>query len=100
MKDLTPITPGEVLLEEFLAPLELSQNQLASFLGVDANRINQIVNNKREITADTAIRLSHFFCTTPQFWLNLQSSYNLKLAREVFAKANIEIPNVKNIIKE
>lgn len=79
-KKLTPITPGDVLLEEFLKPMEISRNQLARDLNVPANRISQIINGKREITADTALRLGRYFGVEPEFWLNLQQRYNLKLA--------------------
>lgn len=81
-KKLTPITPGDVLLEEFLRPMEISQNQLAKAINVPANRINQIVNGKRELTADTALRLGKFFGIEPEFWLNLQLRFNMKIARK------------------
>ncbi len=79
---LLPIHPGEVLLEEFLKPMELSQNQLAIGLGVNARRVNEIVLKKRSITADTALRLARYFGTSPQFWLGLQTSYDLDLAQD------------------
>ncbi len=81
-KKLTPITPGEILLEEFLRPMKISQNQLARAINVPANRINQIVNGKRELTADTALRLGKFFGGEPEFWLNLQLRFNMKVAQE------------------
>ena len=81
-KKLTPITPGEILLEEFLRPMKISQNQLARAINVPANRINQIVNGKRELTADTALRLGKFFGIEPEFWLNLQLRFNMKMAQE------------------
>ena len=74
---LAPVHPGEVLLEEFLKPLEISQNRLALSIGVPARRINEIVLGKRAITADTALRLARFFGTSPQFWLGLQTDYDL-----------------------
>jgi addiction module HigA family antidote len=89
---LHPVHPGEVLLEEFLKPMNLSQNRLAINLGVDARRINEIVLGKRSVTADTALRLARFFGMSPQFWLGLQAEYDIdatldllgdKLAREV-----------------
>lgn len=83
---LPPITPGDVLFEEFLMPLEISQTQLAKEIGVPPNRINQIINGKREITADTALRLGAYFGIDPEFWLNLQIRYNLKLAKERIGK--------------
>ena len=76
-KYLPPIHPGEILRIEFLDPLGVSQNRLAREIGVPPRRINEIVHGKRSITADTAIRLSKFFGTTAQFWLNLQSRYEL-----------------------
>jgi addiction module HigA family antidote len=79
---LSPVHPGEVLLEEFLKPMGLSQNKLALGLGVHARRINEIVLKKRAITADTALRLARYFGTTPQFWLGLQTDYELDLAQD------------------
>ena len=76
-KYLKPVTPGEVLLKEFLEPLNLSQNRLAREIGVPPRRINEIVLGKRAITADTAMRLSRFLGTSAQFWMTLQSSYEL-----------------------
>ena len=81
VKKLTPITPGEILLEEFLKPMEISQTQLAKDLNVPPNRISQIINGKREITADTALRLGRYFNIEPEFWLNLQVRYNMKEIR-------------------
>ena len=78
---LTPITPGDVLLEEFLKPMEINQNQLAKDINVPANRISQIIHGKREITADTALRLGKYFGIEPEFWLNLQVRYNMKIAK-------------------
>jgi addiction module HigA family antidote len=79
---LNPIHPGEVLLEEFLKPMELSQHRLALSIGVDSRRINEIVLGKRRVTADTALRLSRFFGTSPQFWMGLQSDYDLDIAED------------------
>ncbi len=76
-----PITPGEMLKDEFLAEYGLSQNRLAKAIGISPNRIAEIVNNRRRITADTALRLSLYFNNSPEFWLNLQSHYDLKMAR-------------------
>ena len=76
-KYLPPVHPGEILATEFMQPLGLSQNALGNALGVPPRRINEIVHGKRAITADTAMRLSRFFGTTAQFWLNLQSAYEL-----------------------
>ena len=83
---LSPIHPGEVLLEEFIKPMNLSQNRLAIDIGVDARRINEIVLGKRAITADTALRLSRFFGKSPQFWLGLQTQYDLDVAEDHLGK--------------
>lgn len=77
-----PVTPGEMLKEEFLAEYGLSQNQLAKAIGISPNRIAEIVNNRRRITADTALRLGLYFGNTAEFWLNLQTRYDLKIARQ------------------
>src|SRR6476660_8002266 len=77
-----PITTGEMLKEEFLAEYGLSQNQLAKAVGISPNRIAEIVNNRRRITADTALRLSLYFGNSPEFWMNLQTHYDLKMARQ------------------
>ncbi|MEO1685631.1 MAG: HigA family addiction module antitoxin [Cyanobacteria bacterium J06631_12] len=79
---MTAIHPGEVLLEEFLKPMNLSQNQIALALRVPARRINEIVHGKRRITADTALRLSRYFNMSPRFWLGLQMNYDLDLAED------------------
>jgi len=74
---IPPLHPGEVLFEEFLKPLNISQNQLGRGLGVSARRINEIIHGKRSITADTALRLARHFGNSPQFWLGLQMDYDL-----------------------
>jgi antitoxin HigA-1 len=79
---LTPVHPGEVLLEEFLLPLGLTQYRLAKGLSVPPRRINEIVHGTRAITADTALRLARFFGTSERFWLNLQTTYDLELERD------------------
>ncbi len=79
---LHPVHPGEVLLEEFLRPVALSQNRLALDIGVPARRINEIVLGRRSITADTALRLARYFRTSPQFWLGLQMDYDLDIAED------------------
>src|ERR1700722_7110686 len=79
--EFAPVTPGEMLKEEFLAEYDLSQNQLAKATGISPNRIAEIVNNRRRITADTALRLSLYLRNSAEFWLNLQTHYDLKLAR-------------------
>ncbi len=83
---LAPIHPGEVLLEEFLKPMGLSQNRLALDIRVPARRINEIVLGKRRITVDTALRLARFFNMSPQFWLGLQMDYDLDLAEDELAE--------------
>jgi addiction module HigA family antidote len=81
-KEFAPVTPGEMLKEEFLAEYRLSQNQLAKVIGISPNRIAEIVHNRRRITADTALRLGLYFGNSPEFWLNLQTHYDLKMARK------------------
>jgi addiction module HigA family antidote len=81
-KKLQPVHPGEVLLEEFLKPMGISQNRLALNIGVPARRINEIVLGKRGITADTALRLAKFFKASAEFWLGLQSQYDLDVTSE------------------
>ncbi len=81
-KVLSNITPGEILHEDFLKPLGLSQYRLAKDIGVPARRINEIVKGKRAITADTALRLGRFFRMSAQFWLNLQAHYDLEVEEE------------------
>jgi len=76
-----PIHPGEVLLEEFLEPMELSQYRLAKDISVPARRINEIVHGKRGITADTALRLARYFDTSERFWMNLQMRYDLEVEK-------------------
>jgi addiction module HigA family antidote len=79
---IDPIHPGEILLEEFLKPMDLSQNRLAMDIHVPARRINEIVLGKRRISADTALRLGRFFKNSPQFWLGLQMDYDLDVAED------------------
>lgn len=79
MKKMKPIHPGEVLLEEFLNPMGISQYRLAKDISVPARRINEIVHGKRSITADTALRLGRYFGTTAQFWMNLQDHFALEV---------------------
>jgi len=92
MKKLDPIVPGEILLEEFLVPMAISQTRLASDIDVPVSRVAEIVNGRRAITADTALRLGTYFGVAPQMWLNLQASYELRLAEQSYwpeAKARI-----------
>lgn len=85
MKKLNPIHPGEILLEEFLIPMHLSQNKIATDIGVSPRRINEIVQRKRRITAETALRLAHYFNMSPQFWLGLQMDYDLDVEEDRLA---------------
>jgi addiction module HigA family antidote len=89
---MRPIHPGEILREEFLVPLGMSAHALALELRVPAPRINDIVRERRAVTPDTALRLSRYFGTTPEFWLNLQTAYDLKVAqRELKGRINKEV---------
>jgi addiction module HigA family antidote len=81
-KKLPPIHPGEILLKEFLKPMEISQYRLAKAVSVPARRINEIVHGKRSVTADTALRLSLFFGMSDRFWLNLQTKYDLEVEKD------------------
>ena len=81
-KLLAPVHPGEVLLEEFLEPLGMTQYRLAKDMSVPLRRVNEIVHGKRESTADTALRLSRYFATSERFWLNLQAQYDLDVERD------------------
>jgi addiction module HigA family antidote len=94
-KKLNPIHPGEILQEEFLLPMEISQYRLAKDIHVPPRRINEIVHGKRAITADTALRLARYFGTSAEFWTNLQSAYELDVARqEIGGKLEKEIAPV------
>ena len=85
-KRIDPIHPGEILLEEFLKAMGISQNRLALDIGVPARRINEIVLGKRRITADTALRLGRYFGMSPQFWMGLQMDYDLDVAEDKLEK--------------
>ena len=85
-KKMSPVHPGEILFEEFLKPMNLSQNKLANEVGVPARRINEIVLGKRGISADTALRLGRYFGNSPQFWLGLQMDYDLEVEEERLSK--------------
>ena len=84
-KKMSPLHPGEILSEEFLKPMKLSQNKLALGIRVPPRRINEIVSGKRRITADTALRLAKYFSMSPQFWLGLQMDYDLDVAEDQLA---------------
>jgi addiction module HigA family antidote len=93
-KKLAPIHPGEVLLADFLEPLEISQYRLAHGISVPPRRINEIVHSKRAVTADTALRLGRYFGTSAQFWLNLQARFDLETERDRLGarlKAEVEV---------
>ena len=90
-----PVTPGEMLKEEFLVEYGLTQNHLAKAIGISPNRIAEIVNNRRRITADSALRLSLYFGNSPEFWMNLQTHYDLKIARR-----NLDAKDIKRIKDE
>ncbi|MCQ2573966.1 MAG: HigA family addiction module antitoxin [Treponema sp.] len=92
MRTKNLITPGEILLEEFLKPMNISQNRLAIEILVPPARINAIIKGNRAITADTALRLGKFFGTGPEFWINLQSNYDLSLAAIEAEKELVRIP--------
>ena len=86
MKDIAPVHPGEILMYEFLEPLNMSQNQLANDLGVPPRRINEIIHGKRGITADTALRLARYFNMTPQFWMGLHMDFELDVEQDRIAE--------------
>ncbi len=91
-KKLNPVHPGEVLLEEFLKPMGLSQNRLSLEIGVHPRRINEIVLGKRRITADTALRLARYFGTSPQFWMGLQNDYDLDVTADALGnRLDVEV---------
>jgi len=85
MKKIPTIHPGEILFEEFLKPMNISQNQLGRDLGVSPRRINEIIHGKRRITADTALRLSTYFSNSASFWLGLQMDYDLDIAEDTLS---------------
>jgi addiction module HigA family antidote len=87
MGKLAPIHPGEVLMEDFIEPLGITQHRVAVEIGVPPRRINEIVHGKRRITADTALRLSRYFGTTDLFWINLQNRYDLEVERDALGAA-------------
>ena len=94
-KKIPPIHPGEILLEEFFKPMEISQNKLGRELGVSPRRVNEIVNGKRSVTADTALHLSIFFGNSASFWLGLQMDYDLDVAQDTsLDKIKKEVQNM------
>ena len=88
-KKMAPIHPGEILLEEFLIPMNISQYRLAKDINVSPRRINEIIHGKRAVTPDTALRFGRFFNVSPEFWLNLQIHYDLEVQREKLAETLI-----------
>ena len=91
-KKIVPIHPGEILMEEFLKPMSISQYKLAKDISVPARRINEIVHGQRAISADTALRLGKYFGMSPQFWINLQSHYELEMEEDrIGAKLSKEV---------
>ncbi len=91
MRKLAPIHPGEILLEEFMEPLGISQYRLAKDIQVPPRRINEIVHGDRSISADTALRLGKYFKMTPEFWMNAQAHYDLEKQRDLIESGLIEI---------
>jgi len=89
---MQPVHPGEILFEEFLVPLALSQYQLAKEISVPPRRVNEIVHGQRRITADTALRLARFFGTSERFWLNLQARYDLEIEKD---RLGSELDNIR-----
>jgi addiction module HigA family antidote len=87
MDKLTPVHPGEVLMEDFIGPLGITQHKVAVAIGVPPRRINEIVHGKRRITADTALRLARYFGTTDFFWVNLQNRYDLEVERDALGES-------------
>ena len=88
---IEPIHPGEILMEDFIEGFGITQNKVAVSIGVPPRRINEIVHGKRGITADTAIRLARYFGTSEEFWMNLQTNYELRLERRAFRDKNVAI---------
>jgi len=98
-KKIEPIHPGEILLEEFLIPMDISQYRLAKDINVPPRRINEIVLGKRTITADTALRLSEYFGLSEKFWLNLQMKYNLEIEKDKLkGKLKKEVKRRKKVV--
>ncbi len=98
-RDIAPIHPGEILLEEFLQPMGITQYRLAQDIAVPPRRINEIVQGKRAISADTALRLGRFFGMSPQFWSNLQTHYDLEIARErIGDRLNLDVKTYRDTV--
>lgn len=99
-RKIEPIHPGEILMEEFLKPMGLSQNMMANDIGVPPRRINEIIHGKRRITADTALRLAHYFKMSPQFWLGLQMDYDLDLEEDRLSSRLDKEVNIYKVLHE
>lgn len=99
-ENLSPIHPGEILLEEFLKPLNLSQYRLAKDIQVPPRRINEIVHGKRAITSDTALRLSRYFGMSDQFWMNLQMRYDLEMQRDTLGERLFDVKVLAHAMNE
>ena len=96
MKKINPVHPGEILFEEFLKPMNISQNKLGRDLNVSPRRINEIIHGKRRLTADTALRLAAYFGNSPTFWLGLQMDYDLDIAEDTLSsKINKEVQQME-----
>jgi len=95
---IPPVHPGEVLLHEFLTPLGVSQNQLAQHMGITASRLNDVVRGRRGVTGDTALRLARATNTTPEFWLNLQTLYDLETARDALGARLEQITPIADFV--
>ena len=99
MKKMHAIHPGKILIEEFLLPLKITQYRLAKEISVPARRINEIVHGRRSLSADTALRFARFFNTSPEFWLNLQMTYDLEIERDQSVKKiHEEVPVYKSLL--
>ena len=96
-KKLAPVHPGEILQEEFLSPFNVTQHKVALAIGVPPRRINEIVLGRRRITADTALRLSAYFQNSAEFWINLQTSYDLEIERDALKKTLASIKPVQRV---
>jgi addiction module HigA family antidote len=94
-RKISPIHPGEILMEEFLRPLKITQYRLAKDIFVPPRRVNEIIHGKRAISADTALRLSRYFRTSERFWMNLQSRYDLEKEKDVLGDQLASIPKIK-----
>jgi addiction module HigA family antidote len=99
IQKLTPLHPGEVLFEEFMRPMRISQNQLGKDLGVSPRRINEIVHGRRAITADSALRLARYFGTSAQFWMGLQADYDLETAEEMLSEKIAHEVKITRLLK-